>query len=285
MRKNAAILFLLFITAAVTASAAIPDTSPAAFEKQALDLRTKLKGRGFTVIVERPFIVIGDESADRVTLWANDIIRGTVTRLKQDYFSKDPAKILEIWLFKDEISYRKHAKEFFNDEPDTPYGYYSPSSKALVMNIATGGGTLVHEIVHPFIEANFPDAPAWLNEGLGSLYEQSGTVDGHIYGYTNWRLSGLQNGLRKKIVPTFKALTSMSDAEFYREDTGTNYAQARYLCYYLQENGLLRKFYKDFVANQKTDPTGYKTLQSVLAERDMAAFQIRWEAFVMKLVF
>ncbi|MBK6749480.1 MAG: hypothetical protein IPG67_05580 [Acidobacteria bacterium] len=283
MRKSVStFLFLLLLT---TAAFALPDISPSAFEKQATELRTKLKGRSFTVIVERPFIVVGDESADSVTLWANDIIRGTVTRLKQDYFAKDPAKILEIWLFKDEISYRKHAKEFFNDEPDTPYGYYLPSSKVLVMNIATGGGTLVHEIVHPFVEANFPDAPAWLNEGLGSLYEQSGTVDGHIYGYTNWRLNGLQNGLRKKIVPTFKTLTSMSDAEFYREDTGTNYAQARYLCYYLQEKGLLRKFYKDFVANQKTDPTGYKTLQRTLGERDKTAFQKRWEAFIMKLVF
>ena len=77
----------------------------------------------------------------------------------------------------------------------------------------------------------------------------------------------------------------MSDTEFYREDTGTNYAQARYLCYYLQEKGLLRKFYKDFVANQKADPTGYKTLQTVLGERDMTAFQRKWEAFVMKLTF
>lgn len=283
MPKSAStFLFILLLTAT---SFALPDTSPAAFEKQASGLRTKLKDRGFTVIVERPFIVIGDESADRVTLWASDIIRGTVTRLKLDYFAKDPAKILEIWLFKDEISYRKHAKEFFNDEPDTPYGYYSPSQKVLVMNIATGGGTLVHEIVHPFVEANFPNAPAWLNEGLGSLYEQSGTVDGHIYGYTNWRLNGLQNGLRKKIVPTFKALTSMTDTEFYREDTGTNYAQARYLCYYLQEKGLLRKFYKDFVTNQKTDPTGYRTLQTILGERDMTAFQKRWESFVMKLIF
>lgn len=283
MPKSAStFLFILLLTAT---SFALPDTSPVAFEKQASGLRTKLKDRGFTVIVERPFIVIGDESADRVTLWASDIIRGTVTRLKLDYFAKDPAKILEIWLFKDEISYRKHAKEFFNDEPDTPYGYYSPSQKVLVMNIATGGGTLVHEIVHPFVEANFPNAPAWLNEGLGSLYEQSGTVDGHIYGYTNWRLNGLQNGLRKKIVPTFKALTSMTDTEFYREDTGTNYAQARYLCYYLQEKGLLRKFYKDFVTNQKTDPTGYRTLQTILGERDMTAFQKRWESFVMKLIF
>ncbi len=276
------IIFALLLT---TAAYSISDTSPAAFERQASQLRTKLKDRSFTVIIERPFIVIGDEPVDRVTLWANEIIRGTVTRLKQDYFAKDPANILEIWLFKDEVSYRKHAKEFFGDEPDTPYGYYSPSKRALIMNIATGGGTLVHEIVHPFIEANFPDSPAWFNEGLGSLYEQSGTVNGHIYGYTNWRLRGLQNSLRTKIVPTFKAMTAMSTTEFYREDTGTNYAQARYLCYYLQEKKLLVKFYKEFTANAKTDPTGYKTLQRVLGERDMMAFQRRWGAFVLKLVY
>lgn len=276
---------IIFALLLGTAAYSITDTSPAAFERKALQLKTKLKGRGFTVIVERPFIVVGDEPADRVTFWANDIIRGTVARLKQDYFAKDPTEVLEIWLFKDEVSYRKHAREFLGDEPDTPYGYYSPSKNALVMNIATGGGTLVHEIVHPFVEVNFPNAPAWFNEGLGSLYEQSGVVDGRIYGYTNWRLRGLQNGLRAKIVPTFKAMTSMPDGEFYREATGTNYAQARYLCYYLQEKGLLRKFYKDFVANAKTDPTGYTTLQDVLAERDMMAFQRKWEAFVMKLTF
>lgn len=255
------------------------------YQQRAVELRAKLKDRDFTIIVEEPFIVIGDEPAERVTQWADDVVSGTVTRLKQDYFSKDPANILEIWLFKDEVSYRKHAKEFFNDEPTTPYGYYSPSEKALIMNISTGGGTLVHEIVHPFVEANFPDCPAWFNEGLGSLYEQSGTVGGHIYGYTNWRLRGLQTGLTRKVVPTFKALTSMSDREFYREDTGTNYAQSRYLCYYLQEKGLLKKFYREFAANTKTDPTGYKTLQRVLMEQDMMAFQRKWTAFVQKLTF
>ena len=80
-------------------------------------------------------------------------------------------------------------------------------------------------------------------------------------------------------------MTSMSNSDFYREDTGTNYAQARYLCYYLQEKGLLRKFYKEFVANAKTDPTGYKTLQRLVGERDMAVFQRRWTAFVLKLTF
>ena len=252
------------------------------YEERATELRSKLKGRGFTVLVEKPFVVIGDEPEERVRQWAEDVIRGTVTRLKKDYFQKDPADMLEIWLFKDETSYRSHAKEFFNDDPDTPYGYFSPSKKALIMNIATGGGTLVHEIVHPFVAANFPNCPAWFNEGLGSLYEQSGTVNGHIYGYTNWRLAGLQKSLKNDSVPTFKVLTGMSDKDFYG---GSNYAQARYLCYYLQEKGLLVRFYREFAANSKTDPTGYKTLQRVLRVRDMAAFQRRWEAFVLKLVY
>lgn len=258
-------------------------TSVVEFQKHADKLKTKLKGRGFTVLIQTPFVVVGDESEAMVKRRAENTVKWAVDKLKQDYFTKDPEKILEIWLFKDDASYRKHAKEFFNDEPDTPYGYYSPSNKALIMNISTGGGTLVHEIVHPFMEANFPDVPAWFNEGMGSLYEQSGEKDGHIHGYTNWRLPGLQKGINNKVVPTFKKLLAMSDTEFYREDTGTNYAQARYLCYYLQQNGLLIKFYKEFVKNQKTDTTGYKTLQSVLGEKDMNAFQKNWEAFVLKL--
>ena len=76
--------------------------------------------------------------------------------MKQDFFTKDPNEILDIWLFKDEASYKKHTRLLFGTSPTTPYGYYSPAHKALIMNIATGGGTLVHEIVHPFMEGNFP---------------------------------------------------------------------------------------------------------------------------------
>jgi hypothetical protein len=270
------IALLLFATSAFSA-----DTKD--FQKHVDSLKSKLKDRGFTVLIETPFVVIGDEPEALVKRRSQDTVKWAVDKLKQEYFTKDPADILEIWLFKDDASYRKHAKEFFNDEPDTPYGYYSPHNKALIMNIATGGGTLVHEIVHPFIEANFPAAPAWFNEGLGSLYEQSGEVDGRIHGYTNWRLSGLQRGIRMGMVPAFKALMSTTRNEFYGDRTGNNYAQARYLCYYLQQKKLLTRFYKEFWTNQKADPTGYGSLQNVLGRRDMAVFQREWEAFVLGL--
>jgi hypothetical protein len=237
----------------------------------------------FSIVIQKPFVVIGDEPRKVVQQRAEDTVKWAVDRLKQDFFNNDPNAILDIWLFKDKASYEKHVRLLFGDTPSTPYGYYSPSHKALIMNIATGGGTLVHEIVHPFIEANFPACPPWLNEGLGSLYEQCGDVDGHIHGFTNWRLPGLQNAIEAKRVPSFKTLTEMDARAFYNDDKGTNYAQARYLCYYLQEKDVLRKFYKEFVARQKEDPSGYKSLQKVLAEADMVAFKIRWEKYVMGL--
>lgn len=259
-------------------------TGEAEFQKRVTSLKTKLKGRGFTVLVQVPFVVISDEPETAVKRRSEGTVKWAVDELKKLYFTKDPANILEIWLFKDDASYRKHAKEFFNDEPDTPYGYYSPSSKALIMNISTGGGTLVHEIVHPFMEANFPDVPAWFNEGMGSLYEQSGEQNGRIHGFTNWRLPALRQAITLKKIGTLKDMMSTTDTEFYDDDAATlNYAQARYLCYYLQQKGVLVKFFKEFLANRVKDPTGYQTLQTVLGETDMNAFQKKWEAFVLKL--
>lgn len=72
---------------------------------------------------------------------------------------------------------------------------------------------------------------------------------------------------------TFETLCSTTTNEFYSEDRGTNYSQARYLCYYLQELGLLQKYYQQFAAMAEDDPTAYATLQSVLGEKGMAAFQ------------
>jgi len=129
---------------------------------------------GFTIVLQRPFVVIGDERASTVRYRAERTVKWFVGRIGRMYFKKEPPKIYDVWLFKDDKSYRKHAEEFFGDKPDTPYGYCSDKHGALVMNIVTGGGTLCHKIVHAYVASNFPDCPAWFNEGLASLYEQCG---------------------------------------------------------------------------------------------------------------
>ncbi|HEY6728546.1 MAG TPA: hypothetical protein VI197_31260 [Polyangiaceae bacterium] len=267
-------------------SAEAPDTSHARFTRHLHDLRRR--GRvapDFSVAIAPPFVVIGDGAPSEVRAWAENTVSWAVRRLKQEYFAEDPRDVLEIWLFKDAGSYEHHATSLFGSQPGTPFGYYSRDARALVMNISTGGGTLVHEIVHPYIEANFPDCPAWFNEGLGSLYEQSAERDGRIVGLTNWRLAGLQQAIRARGLPSFRALTSTTTHEFYELDPGTNYAQARYLLYYLQERGLLAPYYREFTRHVAEDASGYRSLERVLEERDMAAFQKHWERFVLDLTF
>ena len=253
------------------------------FERHVAALKKRLPSDDFSIVVQPPFVVVGDEPANVVKQRAEDTIKWAVDKLKQDFFTEDPKEILDIWLFKDAASYEKHAQLIFNDRPGTPYGYYSRTYKALIMNIATGGGTLVHEIVHPFMEANFPACPPWLNEGLGSLYEQCGEEEGHIHGFVNWRLPGLQRAIKAGQVPAFKTLMAADTDAFYGDDKGTNYAQSRYLCYYLQEKDLLVKFYKQFRARQKNDPSGFQTLQTVLGETNMNQFQKQWEKYVLSL--
>jgi len=283
---------------------------------------------GFSIVIQRPFVVVGDQASAEVRRWATGTIEWAVDRLKEEYFEKDPTTILDIWLFKDEPSYNQYTQEIFGDTPDTPFGYFSHQHRALIMNIDTGGGTLVHEIVHPFMAANFPDCPAWFNEGLASLYEQSGENRGRIWGRTNWRLAGLQEVIQPKPkpeepprtapsvksdakpaagtdaiaareaaeparepapprqLPSFQTLCGTTTYEFYNKDPGSNYAQARYLCYYVQQQGLLRQYYRQFRANVRNDPTGYETLKSVLKIKDeegMTNFEQGWKAWVLKL--
>lgn len=259
--------------------------TPADYAQHIRALKARLPEKGFHIIIQPPFVVVGDESPEMVARRAESTVAWAVSHLKRQYFPKDPDKILNVWLFKDKESYEKNARELLEENPTTPFGFCSSTTGDLIMNIATGGGTLVHEIVHPFMHANFRECPSWFNEGMGSLYEQASERDSKIIGLTNWRLSGLQDAIREKNVPSFRALTSTTASQFYNMDRGTNYAQARYLCYYLQEKGLLEKFYRSFLAGKADDPTGYKHLQAVLGEKDMTAFQKQWEDFVLKLRF
>ena len=253
------------------------------FQRHVEGLKKRLPSKEFTIVVQPPFVVIGDEPASVVQERAEGTIKWAVEKLKQDFFTQDPKEILDIWLFKNADSYEKHALLLFKAKPHTPYGYYSSEHKSLVMNISTGGGTLVHEIVHPFIEADFPACPPWLNEGMGSLYEQCGEQDGHIHGFVNWRLPGLQKAIEARRVPAFKTLMAMDSGTFYGDRSGVNYAQSRYLLHYLQEKGLLVKFYKQFRASHEKDPSGFETLKTVLRESDMDQFKRKWERYVLQL--
>ncbi len=262
-----------------TSTAAVAAPSREQLEERKASLEKKLDKQGYTIVVSPPFVVIGDEGAKKVSSRVS-FVTWVIDLIEKDFFAKQPDKVIEIWLFRNEKTYRAGAKKFFDDEPETPYGYYSSEDDALVMNIGPGAGTLSHELVHPYIEANFPDAPAWFNEGLASLYEQPRERDGHMWGTTNWRLPGLQSMIRAKKLPSIKELVSTTRDGFYNARFDS-YAYARFLCQYLQDHGKLRELYKRFSTDTK-DLTGQRAMEAVLGQ-DLASFQPVFEKWAMSL--
>ncbi len=259
-------------------SAALAAPTREQLDTRASELRKELEGKGFTVVVEAPFVIVGDESPKKVQSRVN-FVDWVVKLIEKDYFDKQPDKILVIWLFRNITTYKAGAKKFFDDEPTTPYGYYSSDDNALVMNIGPGAGTLSHELVHPYIEANFPDAPSWFNEGLASLYEQPREREGHMWGTTNWRLPGLTSMITARKLPSLRDLLTTSRDGFY-DASYDSYAYARFLCQYLQDHGKLREFYRAFVADK--DHTGVASLEKILGQ-SLEEFQPLFNKWALSL--
>lgn len=211
--------------------------------------------------------------------------QGTISRmyryLRKDYFERKPEKPIRVYLFRDKISYEDYCKKTYEKPPSTPFGFYMARERKMVMNIATGTGTLAHELVHPLLAEDFPGVPSWFNEGFASLYEQSGTRGEKVVGHVNWRLPGLHKALKGRGV-SLDALLKTTTEEFYGDERGVNYAAARYLCYWLQEHDLLIPFYKAFKAGHGEDPSGLSALEKVAA-KTLADLEPAWRAWTLAL--
>lgn len=283
MNRGATIALLFLASGCCGLGLGRTEPLPAAAYEEHAGERRREYGTGFTVVVVPPFVVIGDGSPAWVKEDANEVVGGAARLLKQHFFQRDPAAIVDVLMLYTESSYDRYAGSVLGG-PRTPYGYYSPCDHTIYTNMTLGNGTLVHEMVHAFMEANFPACPTWFNEGLGALYEHTDLVSGKLRGRVNWRLHGLKSAIeRGKTVP-LSSLVQASRGEFYDEKRkGLHYAMARYLLFHLQEQGLLETFYHRFVTGHEKDPTGAGTLKAVLGERDLAAFQPRWEKEMLAL--
>jgi hypothetical protein len=251
-----------------------------AFERDLVEMKKEL-GKGFIIERTGVFVIAGDVSRRQFDRSKRHTVEACARALWKEFFDRKPAKPVRVYLFRGKESYNKWVEKLAGFKPRTPYGFFLRRRRSLMMNIATGGGTLVHEMTHALMDADFPDCPTWLFEGMGSLYEQCWvTRAGHIRGRVNWRLPGLRKGGFVKLETLIKTTT----AEFRGDKESLNYANARYLCFYLQQRGMLARFYKAFRDAHKAgkDTTGWDTFKKTVGEGP-AEFEKKWHAWVKTL--
>jgi hypothetical protein len=214
----------------------------------------------FVVLTCPPFVIAGNLSREQLGGYAQDSIVGPAQAMYASFFDTRPDKVITVLLLADANTYHDWAQRLFGDANIPYYGYYRHAQRTLVMNIATGSGTLVHELTHALIAFDWPEVPLWFNEGLASLHEQCQVAGDRLIGLPNWRLPALPAAIRRG---RLAGLEKLPAADFYGPDRGLNYAQARYFCQYLQDRGLLRDFYRQYRASAAKKQTLEQVIQSV----------------------
>lgn len=247
-------------------------------------LRDRL-GDACHVIARSPFVVGGDLQPSELAEVCEQTIRPAMGAMYAEYFTKRPDQPIEVLLFSNEPTYRAYSQSLSGQSRMSIYGYYRPSSRTVVINLAAGRGTIAHELTHALIDFDCPDLPIWLNEGLASLHEHcrmdetAGRLQ--ITPLVNWRLTVLQQAIQEQTMRPTRELMLLD--QLVGQNEALNYAHARYFCMYLNELGLLDDLYR-LVRDQPTTDNGRDALQSLMSELSGYGLDADFQRWAMRLV-
>lgn len=247
-------------TAAPTATTA--DDIEAACRETAETWRTRSSPH-FSVVVRTPYVLVGDLDEAQLLRWHDEIVRPVGRALERQFFDARPDRPIVLLLFGSTEAFREHAVRHDRAPRDCYSGYFLRDERRIVVDASTGAGTLAHELCHALALADFPRAPEWFDEGLASVFEECEFDERGrtLRGLPNWRASQLRAAQGTNVARPVGAL--VGGGSFRPEALGFDYAQARALCLWLQDEGLLEVFHRKFRGRVADDPTGLDTLRDV----------------------
>lgn len=251
-------------------------------ERTAERVRGKLTN-GCSVIVRPPFILGGDGTESQLEEAYDELIAPIARTLAHCYFDTPPNGPITVLLFSSDEAFQEHAQLFDRRRRQEYYGYYLRAERRVMLNTSTGGGTVAHELTHALAHYDFPEMPEWFDEGLASLHEEAEFSDdgSTIRGRSNWRINHLLLGLRRGQVRTIEELIESPQAVRAKLDA-VDYAHARYVCLFLQERKLLADYYRGLRDSNGSDPTGRRTLESLIAPKSLDEFDREFRQWAVK---
>ncbi len=161
---------------------------------RALAVAKELSPRG-RAAVHGPFLLISEAGHEAGQLAS---IGQTLSRylrfLGTSYDVTPPAHFVTVYLVESHYAVRGLAERLHGlDVSEATVGYTFVDDASVVAAVAgTAVGTVLHELFHLLVRADFGDIPQWLDEGIASLYEVSGRNGDNYFGLENWRRKVLE---------------------------------------------------------------------------------------------
>jgi hypothetical protein len=255
-------------------------------ERRAKAAKAELGPKAMSTVVSDVFVVVGPPG------WQGGqygqsvaLMKSAMAGFMNKRFGKKPDQAISVYLFPNAQTYESFCSLKYSAPCIAHFGFYQPGDRYMVMNIGLGLGTLTHEIVHPLVEADFPGAPTWINEGIASVFEQPQLPrPGEIHGGKNWRHPRLKRALTsgERADARLDRLFGMRDETFRGDSEDLHYAMARYVCQWLDERGKLWPFYQRWRDHFADDPTGAKSFEEVVGMLPAEA-HAAWSKWVLAL--
>ena len=243
-------------------------------------------GSDVPIAREDPFVLASGSFTLPALAQIAKLVHGATDALYTGRFATHMEHPVAVYLFDSSRPYERFCKERLHEECISPFGFYRPDARAIVMNAGPGIGTLTHEIVHPLLEADFPRAPVWIDEGIASLFEAPLLPrPGEIHGAKNWRLPRLRAALaspKERDSAHLEALFGMPDDVFRDGDERLHYAMARYACKWLDDRGKLWEFYRAWRDGYEGDPSGAIAFRAATGMSPAEANEA-WTSWVRRL--
>jgi len=176
-----------------------------------------------------------------------------VDLVKHDFLKADRGYPIRVFICQDEGNFDQFMHRDLKIQDPSNYGIYIFSRKLLATYEDSGLGTFTHETMHPLVEDNLPNRPAWASEGVPTFFEK-------FYGYWNggdlvlyW---GFQNPWRVEELGS--ELTQLDLNRIVSEEgiPGQDESKQRMAAVFLWEQGKLRRFLRLIGANNRL---GYPT--------------------------
>jgi hypothetical protein len=136
-------------------------------------------------------------------------------------------------------------------------GFYN--NAAALLQSKGFGHTIIHEFVHALHHGDMAgygqEHPIWVLEGLATLFEDSDLVNGRAVPEHNHRLNYILTRAKVNRHVAWDKFLALKQPDFLRWPN-YNYAQTRYMFFYLHQQGKLGTWYRYYVDNFAQDATG-----------------------------